>query len=208
MNYIAHIHLAHETQTSLEGNFLGDFVKGADLSHLPTAIQTGVTLHRKVDSFTDRHHQLSGLKSTFPPGLRRVAGICLDVYFDYFLCQHWSVFCTLPQRTLLNRFYSQLEQSQLGISPQYQQVKTGLIEYQWLQNYGSAQGVENAFKSIQKRLNGKIIFADSALRFLFEHQQVIEKTFLRFYPELLEYASEVSQADTYLKEAPLCPSTK
>ena len=62
MNYIAHIYLAEHTQTSKLGNFLGDFVKGPDLSSLPVEIQTGIKFHRAIDSYTDSHHQITALK--------------------------------------------------------------------------------------------------------------------------------------------------
>ena len=55
MNYLAHLHLAAHTHSSLTGNLLGDFVKGALPSALGTELDEGIWLHRKVDAFTDSH---------------------------------------------------------------------------------------------------------------------------------------------------------
>lgn len=87
MNYLAHIHIANHTQTSLLGNFLGDFVKGQAFNDLPRELATGVRLHRKIDQFTDSHELVKGLRRSFPRDLRRVAGIVIDITFDYFLLQ-------------------------------------------------------------------------------------------------------------------------
>ena len=83
MNYLAHIHLGYLSQTSLVGNFLGDFVKGSDLSHLNTALRQGVWLHRRIDTYTDQHTAIVELRNLFPKKLRRFSGIALDVYFDH-----------------------------------------------------------------------------------------------------------------------------
>ena len=80
MNYIAHIHIAEHTDTSMVGNFLGDFVKGSELQYLPAELETGIRLHRSVDVFTDQHPAIIKLKSAFPPSIRRMAGITIDIY--------------------------------------------------------------------------------------------------------------------------------
>ncbi len=55
MNYLAHLHLAAHTHSSLTGNLLGDFVKGALPTGLAAPFDEGIWLHRKIDAFTDGH---------------------------------------------------------------------------------------------------------------------------------------------------------
>ena len=81
MNYLAHLHLADKTETSLVGNLMGDFFKGSiDQANLPEALSLGIQLHRKVDSFTDAHPFVKSLKRQMPEH-RRYGGIIIDVLF-------------------------------------------------------------------------------------------------------------------------------
>lgn len=95
MNYIAHLHLAQHTKTSLVGNFLGDFIKGSALDDLPLDLQHGVRLHRQIDTYTDTHPVVLALKQQFPKSIRRYSGIVLDIYFDHLLMQHWQQFSAI-----------------------------------------------------------------------------------------------------------------
>ena len=55
MNFLAHIYLSGEDQELKIGNFIADSVKGKKFAQFPERIQQGITLHRKIDSYTDSH---------------------------------------------------------------------------------------------------------------------------------------------------------
>lgn len=90
MNFLAHLWLAQRTGTSLAGAILGDVVRGRDLSAYPGDIALGIRLHRRVDAATDRHPLLEPIKSAFPSGRRRYAGIVLDLAGDHAMTQIWQ----------------------------------------------------------------------------------------------------------------------
>lgn len=186
MNYIAHIHLAKVTQTSLVGNFLGDFVKGSHLDHWPTEIQMGIKLHRKIDVLTDNHAQVVKLRTLFPPHIRRVAGIVLDVYFDYLLMCNWPLFCDQHHSILFNQFYLELDSCEHSSNGHFQHVRQGLLSHQWLADYQDKSACLRALKTIERRLNYKIIFADAAMAYVQSQQEQIQQAFLHFYPDLLK----------------------
>ncbi|MFQ3198025.1 MAG: acyl carrier protein phosphodiesterase [Paraglaciecola sp.] len=186
MNYIAHLHLAKATQTSLVGNFLGDFVKGSHLQHLPGEIQTGIKLHRKIDVLTDNHPQVVKLRTLFPPHIRRVAGIVLDVYFDYLLMCHWPQFCDQHHSILFSHFYRELGSCKHTGNEHFQHVRQGLISHRWLADYQYEGACLRALKTIEHRLNHKIVFAEAAMVYLRSHHQEIQQSFLQFYPDLLK----------------------
>lgn len=90
MNFLAHLWLAHRSDTSLAGAILGDVVRGSDLSSYPDDIATGIRLHRRIDAATDRHPLIVELRSGFEDGTRRYAGILLDLVCDHALALDWA----------------------------------------------------------------------------------------------------------------------
>lgn len=190
MNYIAHIHLAHVTNTSTLGNFLGDFIKGRDYKVLPNHIANGVLLHRKIDSFTDQHLQVRKLKQAFPKNLRRMSGVVIDIYFDHLLCLHWHQYHHQSIETVLNEFYQELSTHNIMVSEHFDKVKQGLLTYKWLIDYKSSSSCSRAFYQIEKRLNGRVLFADLANEYLPSVHHDIEAAFNSFYPELLQYSQQ------------------
>ncbi|WP_371193166.1 ACP phosphodiesterase [Glaciecola sp. SC05] len=185
MNYLAHIQLAHASQTSLLGNFLGDFVKGSNLRHLDEHIYRGVSLHRSIDSFTDSHPIVRGLREHFPSHLRRMSGVMLDVYFDHLLCCHWGLYSKQHLHSVTDEFYAELEQSSLTIPGRYDAVKEGLLQHRWLGDYQQSTACLRAFINIEKRLRHRVIFAQQGYQFVVEHHAHIEEAFFGFYPQLL-----------------------
>jgi hypothetical protein len=74
MNFLAHLHLAAHTGSSLTGNLLGDFIKGPLPTGLADHFDEGIWLHRKIDAFTDAHpaHRAAG-ELRGPPGAASAA---------------------------------------------------------------------------------------------------------------------------------------
>lgn len=173
------------------GNFLGDFVKGPNLSHLTPSLRQGVWLHRRVDSYTDQHSTIVELRSYFPKNLRRFSGIALDVYFDHLLCQHWNHFSNEPLDSVLAQFYRQLKHTHLADSSRFAEVKPRLLEYRWLSSYAGRDSVDGTLKSIERRFSKPIVFSDQAVTFLNDKHSLIEDRFLSFYPQLIQYANKV-----------------
>lgn len=188
MNYLAHIHLAHKTNTSMLGNFLGDFVKGSDLSALSDEHQLGVRLHRKIDSYTDNHPDVQELRRLFPKSIRRVSGIVIDIYFDHLLCANWQQFTHDELDKLLQNFYVEVEQHPHTQSERFQQVRQGLLKHKWLSNYQYSESCERSFLQIENRLNKRIVFAKEAMQFIDDKQNELSHRFLNFYPQLIAFS--------------------
>lgn len=184
MNYVGHIQLAQHSSTSKLGNFLGDFVKGSDLSSFSAQIQQGIELHRAIDSFTDNHPVTVNLRQRFPSEVRRMAGVIIDVYFDHLLCKHWQNYSSESQNKVLDGFYTELESTKLSVSTRFKRVKQGLIEYRWLAEYIEVDAVIRAYRSIEKRINSKITFADRAADLIIKRETELQSAFAQLYPEL------------------------
>ena len=193
MNYIAHIHIGNHTQTSLLGNFLGDFVKGNINDKLPQSLADGVRLHRKVDQFTDQHFLVRKLREKFPPALRRISGIVIDIVFDHCLLMQWSHFTLQSEHDVLTDFYNQLSEFRGLEHPHFTRLSASLLNDKWLLNYRELATCLHAFVSIERRLNNKIIFAQDAYAFVKAERQLFATTFSSFYPALLEHALHCKQ---------------
>lgn len=187
MNYIAHIHQAHLTQSSLLGNFLGDFVKGTDLSTFTEDIQFGITLHRRIDTFTDNHSLIKQLRPLYPKSIRRMAGVITDIYFDHLLCRNFSQYSSTSLSALLEQFYDEVMHTNIDLQGRYFVVKQGLMKYKWLQEYEQEEACIRAFYQIEKRLNNKIEFAERGAKFLETYAEPLQTCFFEFYPQLTTY---------------------
>lgn len=194
MNYLAHIHLAKLSDTSMVGNFLGDFVKGSELSHLDEEHQHGIKLHRRIDSFTDHHKSIKNLRESFPKELRRMSGVVIDIHFDHLLCQHWQSFETESLDDLLSRFYSKLSNFDSPVKGRFQAVRKGLLEYRWLSDYQALSSCERAYYQIEKRLKGKVVFAGAANEFVQNNKTLFSTHFLLFYPQLIQFVKAESKS--------------
>ena len=187
MNYIAHIHIGIHTQTSLLGNFLGDFIKGSQLQHLPFEIEQGIRLHRSIDVFTDSHPLVIELRRYFPRDIRRMAGVIIDIYFDYLLMQTWKRYSDTSFNTVFADFYQQLEKFSLPDNTHFQKVAKDIKKHQWLNEYINIETCFRAFVSIENRLKHKVVFAKKAQLFLLQYGDQLESSFQQFYPECLDH---------------------
>jgi acyl carrier protein phosphodiesterase len=187
LNYIAHIHIGSHTQTNLLGNFLGDFVKGSQLQHLPFEVEQGIRLHRSVDVFTDSHPLIIELRRCFPKDIRRMAGVIIDIYFDYLLMQAWKRYSDTHFNIVFADFYQQLEQFSLPDNAHFLKQAERLKTHQWLNEYINIETCFHAFVSIENRLHNKIMFAEDAQSFLLQNGEQLESSFQQFYPECLEH---------------------
>lgn len=180
------------TDTSLLGNFLGDFVKGTNFLELALPLQKGIKLHRKVDQYTDAHSEVVDLRRQFPDSLRRMSGVVLDIYFDHLLLKHWSQFCEQELDACFSAFYQELEQTQLAIPGRYNGVKSSMLKHKWLADYQHLSTCLRAFYSIEERLRGKVTFAQQSIRHIQQNHQTIERAFLNFYPQLQSFSRDAA----------------
>lgn len=194
MNYIAHIHIGSHTQTSLLGNFLGDFVKGSQLQYLPFEIEQGIRLHRSIDVFTDSHPLITELRQNFPSDIRRMAGVVIDIYFDYLLIQKWTHYSNTHFNIIFSQFYQQLENFSIPDNASFNKQAERLKTHQWLNEYSKIETCFKAFLSIESRLKNKVIFAEKAQKFVLKHSKQLESSFQQFYPECLDHGLQFIQS--------------
>ena len=153
MNYLAHIFLARHSEEAMLGAFLGDFVKGDYAGIYSPEIETEISIHRKVDSYTDTHPVIKSAKQYFGGPRRRFAGIVLDIFYDHMLARHWSSYSAVPIGTFIEGFYSALSRSDHLLPDPLNRMVPRMIEQDWLGSYRDFSGVEIAVNRVSTRLS-------------------------------------------------------
>ncbi len=183
MNYLAHLHLAHTSDTPLLGNFMGDFIKGG-LAQVPSELRTGVALHRFIDSSTDAHPEVRALRAQMPAPWRRFGGIVLDVYFDHLLVTQSRYWQLQSIESLLAEFYRQLAGFEGDVSSRFIEVREGLLQHRWLIQYRQQQFCLQGLRRIERRFRRRVSFAEAGFAWCQQHHNAIAAGFNRLYPEM------------------------
>ncbi|WP_028114071.1 ACP phosphodiesterase [Ferrimonas kyonanensis] len=189
MNFLAHLHLADLTRTSLAGALAGDFVKGR-FDDQPEALKQGIWLHRQIDSYIDGHPQLLQLKSRFPGHYRRTSGILLDMAFDHHLARHWQQYHPLPLPQFCQHSYRVLL-SDPQLPPQCRALATHMSQGDWLGNYAHHAGLTRAITGIAQRLSRPQLLLGGE-QVLTQLEPEILDTFSSLYPQIIDFATDAS----------------
>lgn len=135
MNYLAHTWLARHSDDAILGGLLGDFVHGqVALLDWPQEVRQEILLHRRIDRFTDTHPAVTAVRADFG-GLRRYAGIVLDVYFDHLLARDWSRWNDTPLPAFTDRVYGVLDEHHEQLPARLKRIAPHMAAEDWLGNY-------------------------------------------------------------------------
>ena len=85
MNFLAHIYLSGNNKEITIGNFIADGIRGKDYKKYPEAIQTGILLHRQIDTFTDAHKTVRQSTKRLHENYGHYSGVIVDILYDHFL---------------------------------------------------------------------------------------------------------------------------
>lgn len=187
MNYLAHFLLSFEQEPLIVGNLLGDFVRGrldhARNSIYPEDIKRGIKLHRHIDSFTDSHHVVDTCRSILPDKFGHYKGVIVDMYFDFFLANHFSEYHKTPLAQFSKNIYQVLKQNHAFIPDTAQPMVESMTKYDWLTHYQYMEGMKRSFLGMSKRF--KVLKGiDEADEELAKNKYLYEEQFHIFFPEL------------------------
>lgn len=189
MNYLAHLHIADQSKSSLLGNLLGDFVKGDPDKQYSVDVAQGIRLHRWVDAYTDRHPLMSRCKSMFPGPTRRFSPIALDMLWDHFLARHWQQFHTVPLTEFVTKAETQVRfhQAQSVVPQRYLSVTEHMWKGRWLESYAELDNIQYALQRMSQRSERMQPLVECFPLFV-DHYASLETLFFELYPDVLEKA--------------------
>lgn len=193
MNFLAHILLSGENEGVMMGNYVGDFIKGR-LSKEKTATWNpdyvvGLKLHRFIDSFTDTHPEVSEAKDVAAVTQGKLAGIVMDIYFDYFLAKNFEHYHKEPLFIYAHRMYSVIERNQHLIPETMVPMVRSMIRQDWLNTYATLDGIDTTFKRLSRRA-GFLAPISTAVSDLQTNEAFYYGKFLSFFPELRRQAGQ------------------
>lgn len=191
MNYLAHAWLARHSDDAILGAILGDFVFGqSGLQEWPPVVRAEIVRHRRIDQYTDAHPAVVAARGLFDDaGLRRYAGIVLDVYFDHCLARGWSRWNDGSLEDFTARVYRVLLASRDALPPRLRAIAPRMAMHDWLGSYARRGNVDHAVRGIATRLsrNGDKLVA--CLDVLRVDEPRIDAAFEAFFPDLVDAAA-------------------
>lgn len=192
MNFLAHLLISIHDEQIMVGNFIGDFVKGAQIKNYNQKIQKGIRLHRAIDSFTDQHPIVLKSKKRLRSKFGHYSPVIVDVFYDHFIAKDWDKFCTEPLQDFTLRFYELMKKYSHQIPKNVNHMLTYMSTGNWLYNYQFLEGIDKTLTGMSRRtkFQSRMEHATSSLE---EHYEDFENEFNLFFPELLSFADNFKE---------------
>lgn len=189
MNFLAHLLLTHDADEYLIiGNFIGDHVRNSELPSYPLAVQQGVWLHRRIDTFTDNHAAVRECLKWLRISHGKYAGVVWDVLSDALLSHHWGRYHPASLDVFTAAMYDILNRNMHLIPPALRQRVPLMIADNWLMQYAHDRGIEFTFSRLQLRASQPELL-EGTTESLHRHYAALEAGFMQFFPELMEYVA-------------------
>jgi acyl carrier protein phosphodiesterase len=151
MNYLAHAYLSFRDPDILAGNMISDFVKGKKKFDYPERIQMGISLHRKIDEYTDEHPATRQAKQFLKPSAGLYAGSFIDIVYDHFLANDPYEFAEDALAVFAENTYLQLETFETLLSEKMQRFFFYMRTQNWLLHYRTPERIHNSFAGLCRR---------------------------------------------------------
>lgn len=194
MNFLAHLLLTPKDEALLLGNYLADFLKKRHLQQLPDQVIKGIKLHRKIDTFTDKHPlMLKGARRLYERH-HKYAPVLMDVYCDYILAQNWDTYSDLSIIDFTQSVYQDLENQIAIIPPPFDKRTINMIQHDWLLSYTTLEGIADTFERMKRRVS-KPEWLDTAVASLEQHYDDLNDEFNQFFPDIQTMVQQINIAD-------------
>ncbi|WP_299902731.1 acyl carrier protein phosphodiesterase [uncultured Aquimarina sp.] len=183
MNFLAHIYLSGDDDELKIGNFIADSVKGKKFSQFPDQVQKGITLHRKIDSYTDSHPIVRKSVLRLFPKYGHYSSVIVDILYDHFLAAYWNEFSSTPLEIYVADFYKLLETNYEILPKRVQDFLPYMFRDNWLLSYATVPGIGRILYQMNHRTKNrsKMNFAVIELE---KYYSDFEKEFRTFFEEL------------------------
>jgi len=183
VNFLAHIYLSGSLQHVQLGNFIGDFVKGNQLSAFPVPMQAGIVLHRFIDTFTDTHEVVKQSKIRLRENFGHYAPVIVDVFYDHYLARDWQKHHSVALKEFTEDFYKLTRQEAALLPEKCLQMLQYMSSGNWLYHYQYTEGIRRALTGMSQRTSftSNMELAHLALE---KHYTEFENEFNQFFPLL------------------------
>ena len=188
MNFLAHLFLSGGDDELKVGNFIGDSVKGRDLSAYPARVQDGIRLHRSIDRYTDTHHIVMNSKLRLRPKYHKYAPVIIDMFYDHFLASLWGDYSKITLEQFIQESYDLLN-SKIDIMPERTQFMLPyMIKGNWLLGYRELTGLDRSLTGMSKRSKFKSNM-EHAVADLEQDYEKYKQEFQAFFPDIIGFVT-------------------
>lgn len=189
MNFLFHMVLSGDDEQLLVGNFMGDFVKGPlQQGRFPDRIRRGVELHRRIDSYAERHPLFRRSRGRIDPAYGRYRGIMVDMFYDHLLVNDWGRWSQVPFADFL-RLSRRAVESHRRIIPSPLLPLLPVIFDELLPSYNTVEGIARALARIARRVGRDNPLSGGERELVRLHGDFYDD-FQLFTPDILTYASK------------------
>ncbi len=166
---------------------ISDFIKGKRKFDFPPRIQSGISLHRQIDSYTDDHPATREAVAWLKPAAGRYAGAFLDVAYDYFLANDSEIFPESRLELFVQETYALLNGRNSWFPPPSVKFFAAMEKQNWLLHYRSEEGIRRSFEGLVYRAR---YIKDSGPVFdaFIRHREVLRNHYDLFIPQLKAFA--------------------
>lgn len=188
MNFLAHSYL-NFTDEQIVGQFLQDFIRNRERFTYPPEIRQGITLHREIDTFTDRHPNVSEVKEFFRPVVGLYAGAFVDVAFDYFLAN------SLNEKSLKShaeKVYGVLNEHRHLLPVNLSKMLFYMERDNWLYNYRFDRGIQFSMNNVLRKAT-YLTEKEPVFEVFLTNKELIKPHFDQFFPELQRHCLRLNQ---------------
>lgn len=189
MNYLAHIYLSGNNDLVTIGNFIADGIKGKSYKKYPKQIQTGVLLHRNIDTFTDAHEIVRQSTKRLHEKYGHYSGIIVDILYDHFLAKNWSKYCNIPLSEYVQVFYVLLEEHYNILPLRIQKLMPYMLTDNWLLSYASIEGISKVLSGMNRRTKNRSGMDKSVIELELFYAE-FEAEFEAFFEELIIFSNQ------------------
>jgi len=187
MNFLAHIYLSGNSKQITIGNFIADGIRGKKYEAYPKDIQTGILLHRHIDTFTDAHKTVRQSTKRLHKNYGHYSGVIVDILYDHFLAKNWNHYSKTPLADYVDDFYDTLEDNFEILPQRIQQMMPYMMADNWLLSYASIEGITKVLEGMNRRTKNRSQM-NLAINELQEFYNEFEDEFTRFFDELIAFS--------------------
>lgn len=198
MNLLVHYLLSGRDSEIVVGNIIADFLKGTYNYTFTPGIEFGIFLHKQIDQFSDNHPIVRNTWKLLSSNFGFYGRVITDIYFDFCLYQHWKKFSAFDFEEDMEYLYYCFRIHWQVIPPHVRRVVSQIIALQWPKKYTSYHGLIHVFRSMSRRVSFQNNF-EHAVDILKNQYNKIEKNFLKFYPEIYNYVTNISKTQGHDK---------
>ncbi len=189
MNFLAHLYLSKNNKNILIGNFIADAIKGNKYIKYSKEIQTGILLHREIDTYTDNHPIVKKSKHRLNKRYRHYNGVIVDILYDHYLAKTWNNYSEIPLDIYAENIYSFLNEHFESFPEKIQYMLPFMIEYNWLVSYSTIEGIGLVLDGMNRRTKG-VSKMNLAIDDLKKYYEEFEADFTLFFKDLEHFTKE------------------